>query len=294
MAFLGVLSAAVNVSEGRRREVITAIGKAAARHVPVLDIHSDPDHNRSVFTLCGPRAHLVDAVLAMAGAAVAGIDLRDHEGAHPRLGAVDVVPFTPRFGTSMEEAKGAAQACARRLWEELAIPCFLYERSAATVERSALPAIRREAFRSMQPDLGGPSPHPTAGAAVVGAREPLVAFNVDLRSEDLAAARAIAAAMRRTPTVRALGLLLQNRGCAQVSMNLTDPRRVTVCDAYAAVAALAEASSVEVAGSELVGVVARDDIGSCEVEWLNLRARPKLLDELYRAATLEPGATERE
>ena len=158
MASVGVLSAAVNVSEGRRGEVISAIAEAAARHAPLLDTHSDPDHNRTVLTLSGPPGALVDAVLALAGKAVELIDLKRHEGVHPRLGAVDVVPFTPRLGTSMEVAEIAAHSCAGRLWGELAVPCFLYERSAASQERSSLPSIRRNAFRSMLPDLGGPLP----------------------------------------------------------------------------------------------------------------------------------------
>ncbi|MEX2553848.1 MAG: glutamate formiminotransferase, partial [Actinomycetota bacterium] len=188
-----LLSSAVNLSEGRRGEVIEAIAAAARESIAVLDVSADPDHNRTVLTLCGQPSPLIDGILAAAEVAAQAVDLRSHEGVHPRLGAIDVVPLTPRRGASIAEADRAAQECARRLWSELAIPSFLYESSARRPESVHLPVVRREAFKTLSPDVGGPGPHPTAGAAVVGARGPLVAFNVNLATNDPAIARAIAA-----------------------------------------------------------------------------------------------------
>jgi glutamate formiminotransferase len=280
-----VLSAAVNLSEGRRGVNIDAMAGAAEEHTPVLDVSSDPDHNRTVVTLCGRPRALIDGIVAMAAVAVNTIDLANHEGVHPRLGAVDVVPLTPRLRASIAEADQAARECARRLWGELAIPCFFYESSARRPESVQLPAIRRFAFKALSPDVGGPGPHPTAGATVVGARGPLVAFNVNLATSDLAIARAIASEIRSggrsLPYVRSLGLPLKSRGYVQVSMNLTRPDQCTVWDAYRRVEKLASEMSVQVASSEIVGVLERAELGTSEPHKLKLVREPKLFDVLY-------------
>jgi glutamate formiminotransferase len=280
-----LLSSAVNLSEGRRGEVIDAMAAAARASTAVLDVSADPDHNRTVLTLCGPPSPLIDGILAAAEVAVRAVDLRSHEGVHPRLGAIDVVPLTPRRGASIAEADRAARECARRLWSELAIPSFLYESSARRPESVHLPDIRREAFKTLLPDVGGPGPHPTAGAAVVGARGPLVAFNVNLATNDPAIARAIAAEVRSgeraLPFVRSLGLRLKSRGRVQVSMNLTRPELCTVWEAYRRVEQLAAEMSVEVESSELVGVLSRAELGTSEPHKLKLLKEPKLLDFLW-------------
>lgn len=279
-----ILSSAVNLSEGRRREVIEAMAAASKEHTAVLDVSADSDHNRTVLTLFGPLSSLVDGILATAAVAVSLIDLRSHEGVHPRLGVIDVVPLTPRRGASIAKADRASRECARRLWSELAIPCFFYESSARGPGSVKLPEIRRNAFKTLAPDVGGPGPHPTAGATVVGARGPLVAFNVNLATAELAIARAIAAGIRSgersLPFVRSLGLPLQSRGNVQVSMNLTRPDLCTVWKAYQRVEELAAEKSVEVESSELVGVLSRSELGTSEPHKLKLRQEPKLFDVL--------------
>lgn len=274
-----VLTSAVNVAEGRRAEVVQRIAAAAGTRAAVLDVSADADHNRSVLTMCGPATMLVEAILAAARVAVEEIDLRVHQGVHPRLGALDVVPFTPHAGASMNDAAAAARECARRLFTELAIPCFLYESSAPVPESARLPDVRRQAFRTLFPHVGGPEPHPSAGATVVGARGPLVAFNVNLASGDVAAARVIAAAIRSgelsLPGIRSLGLPLATRGLAQVSMNITRPEIVTVWDAYRRVEELARDRSVGIESSELIGVVHRAHLGTSDLSSLRLKVEPK-------------------
>lgn len=280
-----------NVSEGRRPEVVHAIcGAALTAGAHVLDVHSDPDHHRSVITLAGAGRPVVDAAVALAGAAVGAIDLRSHAGAHPRIGAVDVVPFVPAPGAAMEEAVGAARECARRLWEEMGVPCFLY--GEADPARRPLPEVRRGAFGALPPDVGGPGPHPTAGAAAVGAREALVAFNVNLDTDDVAVARRIAHAVRERdgglPGVRALGLLLAGRGVAQVSMNLMQPAETTMAAAVDAVAAAAAAEGVAVAGAELVGLAPRAALGGRNAAGLLLHEPPKVLEDALRQLAGDP------
>lgn len=231
----------VNVSEGRRPDVLAAIGAAAAPCL--LDVHTDASHHRSVFTLAGDQ--LEPSVRALAEQAVARLDLREHTGAHPRLGVLDVVPFVALPGTTAT-AQDALRARDRFVgWaaETLALPCFLYG-----PERS-LPEVRRSAWSSLRPDAGPSSPHPSAGAVCVGARSVLVAYNVWLHDADVTTARRIAAGLRG-PAVRALGLDLD--GSAQVSCNLIDPLRVGPMEVFDRVA-----SQARVARSELVGLVPR-------------------------------------
>lgn len=234
-----MLECVVNVSEGRRKEVVGLLARAAGRSL--LDVHSDPVHNRSVLTLAGPDVE--EAARRVAAVGVAHIDIRSHEGAHPRLGAVDVVPFVPLGDTAFAVALRARDAFARWAASELEVPCFLYG-----PERS-LPEIRRQAFHSLAPDFGPLIPHPTAGAMCVGARGVLVAYNVWLPpGTPLATARRIAGEVRNAH-VRALGLPASD-GMVMVSMNLIEPERVGPAEVYDAVA-----SRAAVERAELVGLI---------------------------------------
>lgn len=226
----------MNVSEGRSAEVLDAM--AAAAGPDLLDVHADPDHHRAVLTLLGE-----DAPRAVARVAVDRIDLRGHAGAHPRIGAVDVVPFVPLGATPFAAAVAARDRFAAWAAADLAVPCFLYG-----PERS-LPEVRRSAFAGLLPDTGPSRPHPTAGAAAVGARTVLVAYNLWLAEPDLAAARRLARSLRG-PAVRALGLAVG--GDVQVSTNLVDPATVGPAEVFDRVAA-----EVTVARAELVGLVPR-------------------------------------
>jgi glutamate formiminotransferase len=231
-----VLECVVNVSEGCRPDVVGRIGAAAGDDL--LDTHTDPDHNRSVFTLVGE-----EAPRALARAAVDLLDIGEHEGVHPRLGVVDVVPFVPLGDAMPADALAARDRFAAWLAGELAVPSFAYG-----PERT-LPDVRRLAFRGLAPDAGPPAPHPTAGATAVGARPILVAWNVWLAEPDLDLARRVAKAVR-DPHLRALGLAVA--GGAQVSMNLVAPDVVGPAEAWDRVAAQAP-----VARAELVGLVPR-------------------------------------
>lgn len=228
----------INVSEGRDRSAIRRI--AGAGGACLLDVHSDPHHNRSVLTLAGGDVEA--AARAVTTEALRWIDLRLHVGVHPRLGAVDVVPFVPLDGSTMDDALAARDRFAAWAGEELGVPCFLYG-----PERT-LPDVRRRAFTGLSPDTGPAVAHPTAGAICAGARPVLVAYNVWLAGGvEVATARRIAREIRG-PGLRALGLDVGGR--AQVSMNLVDPYRLGPAQAYDAVAARAP-----VAGAELVGLV---------------------------------------
>jgi len=232
-----VLECVINVSEGRDEAAIAAIGATAA--AALLDVHSDPWHNRSVFTLAGTPGTVAAAARALALEAVRRLDLGRHEGVHPRLGVVDVVPFVPYAGgVTMAEAVEERAGFARWLGEEVGVPCFCYG-----PERS-LPEVRRRAFVDLAPDFGPPSPHPTAGACCVGARDVLVAYNLFV-AEPLEQASAVARELRR-PEVRALGL--QVGDLAQVSCNLIAPDRFGPAEAYDFVAARATVRRAELVG----------------------------------------------
>jgi glutamate formiminotransferase / 5-formyltetrahydrofolate cyclo-ligase len=238
-----MLECVINVSEGRDEAVIDGLRTVAGRSL--LDLHHERRHNRAVLTLAGPDVE--GAARAVTGVGVHTIDLGVHAGAHPRLGAVDVVPFVPLDGSTMDDAVTARDRFASWAANELGVPCFLYG-----PERS-LPDIRRAAFRTLAPDVGPPEPHPTAGAICVGARPVLIAYNVWLvPGTDVTVANEIAAAVR-SPAVRALGLDLE--GLAQVSMNLIDWRSVGPAQAYDAVAELAEGAGTRVSAAELVGLM---------------------------------------
>ncbi len=234
-----VLECVVNVSEGRDSETLDAF--AAACGADLLDVHADPFHHRSVFTLVGVRAPRL-----LAAAALARLDLADHRGVHPRIGVVDVVPFVPLADATMADAIAARDAFAAWAAHELGVPCFSYG-----PERS-LPEVRRGAFASLRPDYGPPQPHPSAGACAVGAREVLVAYNVRVTAPDLGAVRRVATAVR-SPQVRTLGL--EVGPSFQVSCNLVAPEVVGPAAVTAAVAAAGGDHGVRVVGCELVGLV---------------------------------------
>lgn len=268
-----LLEAVPNFSEGRRADVCAAIAQAARRpEVQVLDLEMDADHHRSVLTLAGPPEPLAEAAFAAAREAVARIDLNAHRGQHPRMGAIDVLPFVPLGGTPMEVAVDLARRVGRRIGEELGVPVFLYEAAATRPDRRNLADVRKPQFEGLReligrdpdraPDFGPPRIHPTAGCVAVGARRPLIAFNVDLDTEDVAVARAIARKVRERdgglPALKALGLYLAERRCAQVSMNVCDYTRTGLAEAFRAVEAEAARLGAGVRGSEIVGLVPRE------------------------------------
>lgn len=257
------LEAVPNFSEGRNPETVDAIGEALARHARLLDVHVDIDHNRSVFTLGGQEAELVESLLAGIDAARGRIDLRAHEGVHPRAGAADVVPIVGVRPEDMDRAGAAASELARRVGDELGLPAFLYGgegRGPAFFRRGGTAELQRRIDAGeLAPDFGPSRLDLAAGAVLVGARRPLIAFNVNLQTGDLAVAREIAAVVREAGGgfrgVRALGLALPSRGIVQVSMNVEDPERVALHDVVARVWTEARARGVEPAESELVGLM---------------------------------------
>jgi glutamate formiminotransferase len=259
------LESVPNFSEGRDRATIAAIGEALSGGVRLLDVHSDPDHNRSVFTLVGADEPLIGALLAGVAAARKRVDLRGHTGAHPRIGAADVVPVVPLRPEDMERARPAALELARRIGVELGLPVFLYGelapgRGPAYFRRGGTAELaRRLAAGEVTPDFGPPALDPRAGGVIVGARRPLIAFNVDLRGATPEDAQAIATVVRERnggfPGVRALGLDLPGAGRVQVSMNVEDWEAAALHEIVARIEAEAAARGVEVAGSELVGLM---------------------------------------
>jgi glutamate formiminotransferase len=258
------LESVPNFSEGRDSATIDALGTALGEQARLLDVHADADHNRSVFTLVGEDNELVVALLAGIASARERIDLRRHEGAHPRIGAADVVPLVPIRPDDMPRARAAATELAGRIGDELGLPVFLYGELAAgqgpAFFRTGGPQELQQRIDAgeLAPDFGPARLHESAGGVLVGARHPLIAFNVNLRGE-VAAAKEIAAAVRESgggfPGVRALGLDLPRAGLVQVSMNVEDWEAAALHEIVARVEAEAHARNVQVVGSELVGLM---------------------------------------
>jgi glutamate formiminotransferase len=260
-----VLEAVPNVSEGRDGSAIAAIGRGFASRAALLDVHSDADHHRSVFTLAAEPAALVDALVQGAATALEHIDLRAHDGVHPRVGAVDVAPVVPIVSAEMDTAQRVALEVARRIADELGVPVFLYGK----VGRGKPPAFfrrggtqelgRRLAAGELAPDFGPASLDPRTGAVLVGARPPLVAYNLDLGTNDVEVARRIATAVRESGGglvgVQAIGLFLPRAGRVQVSMNILDLERSPLHEVVEQVRREAAARGAEVVGGELVGLV---------------------------------------
>jgi glutamate formiminotransferase len=259
------LESVPNVSEGRDATVVDAIGTALAARARLLDVHSDVDHNRSVFTLVGDEQELVEALLAGIACARDRIDLRRQAGVHPRIGSADVVPIVPLRADDMERACATALELGRRVGGELGLPVFLYgatapERGPAFFRRGGPEELqRRMDGGELAPDFGPAQLHPSAGGVILGARRPLIAFNVNLVGANVEAAQSIARAIRERdggfPGVRALGLALAEAGHAQVSMNVEDWEASALHDIVAAIEREAAALGVEIAGSELVGLM---------------------------------------
>ena len=257
------LESVPNFSEGRDRSTIDALATALSEHAELLDVHSDPDHNRSVFTLVGEEDELAAALVAGVACAVERIDLRRHEGAHPRIGAADVVPLVPLEASDMPRAVRAAQRVGDGL-AGLGLPVFLYGELGGGLGPSFFrrggpeELQRRMDSGEVEPSFGPRALHPSAGGVLVGARRPLIAFNVNLRG-DVRVAREIAAVVRERgggfPGVRALGLDLPSAGLVQVSMNVEDWEAAALHEIVARIESEAEARGVEVVGSELVGLM---------------------------------------
>lgn len=272
----------INVSEGARLEVIQSIVSSCQTEASrVLDVHSDPDHNRTVITVAGPSPHLLNALLSASHSAIELIDLRIHRGAHPRMGAIDVVPFVPILGAHMTDACNTAADFAKRLWATESIPSFFYDEAARAHSKAfrTLPEIRRDAFERLAPDTGEGAGHPTAGAVCVGARGPLVAFNVNLGAGDLSIARAISSSIRQPGRVRALAFPLASRGLVQVSTNIVDPSSVTLGELYDRIAAAVDTYGVRIENSEVVGLVPSACLGGRDHTTLSLPERPRILEE---------------
>ena len=259
------LESVPNFSEGRNQATIDALGRALSSSAEVLDEHSDPDHNRSVFTLVGEPDELVTALLAGIACARQRIDLREHVGAHPRIGAADVVPVVALDPADADRARACARQLAQRIGAELELPVFLYGESApgrgpAFFRRGGPEELQRRIDAGeLSPDFGPSRLDARAGGVIVGARRPLIAFNVNLTTEDVEVARAIAAVVREKgggfPGVRALGLSLPSAGRAQVSMNVEDYEAAALHDIVERIEEEAHARGAEVAGAELVGLM---------------------------------------
>ena len=265
-----VIECVPNISDGRRPDVIEGIANAlrAVPEVRVLDVQSDPAHNRSVLTLAGTASGLKTAVLTLFDKALAVIDLKSHEGEHPRMGAVDVVPFIPIEGATMEDCIQLAREVADAVARRHALPIYLYEEAASTPARRNLEDIRRGEFEGLaakmqqaewKPDFGPAQPHATAGASVIGARMPLIAYNINLATNRLDVAKKIAAGIRMSSGgfryVKAMGIALEDRGIVQVSMNLTNFEKTPIFRVFETVKREAARYGVNVLESEIVGLV---------------------------------------
>jgi glutamate formiminotransferase len=260
-----------NFSEGRNRAAVEAIAAAIGSlpGVVLLDLELDADHNRSVVTFAAPPQIVVEAALAGAGKAVELIDLNRHQGVHPRIGAADVIPFVPLEGVTLDECVKLAEKCAAEIWKRFKVPVYLYEAAARRPDRVNLENIRRGQFEGLRdeiatnpgraPDFGEPAVHPTAGATVVGARKFLIAYNINLHTPDVEIAKKIAKAIRFSNGgfryVKAMGVPLASRNLAQVSMNLTDFEQTPVHRVFEAVRSEAARYGVQIAGSEIVGLI---------------------------------------
>jgi glutamate formiminotransferase len=259
-----------NVSEGRRPDVVEAIAAAirGIAGVRLLDYSSDPSHNRSVFTFAGDGAAVKAAVMALYERAIPAIDLRSHTGEHPRLGAVDVVPFVPIEGVTMPECVALAKDVAQEVASRFAVPIYLYEEASGNPARRNLEDIRRGEFEGLAarmatdgwaPDYGPAKPHVSAGASVIGARMPLIAYNINLNTDRIDVAKKIAAAIRHSSGgfrfVKAAGFELKDRGVVQVSMNLTNYEKTPIFRVFETVKREAARYGVSILESEIVGLV---------------------------------------
>ena len=282
---MAVIESITNVSEGRRTEVIARIADAirTTPGVRLLDHSSDASHNRSVFTLAGDAAGVKNATLALIEQAIAAIDLRAHRGEHPRLGAVDVVPFVPIEGITMAECVALAKDVGTAVADRFCLPVFLYEEASSNPARRNLEDIRRGEFEGLAarmrspewaPDFGPAAPHPSAGAVVIGARMPLIAYNINLNTNRLDVAKKIAAAIRHSSGglrhVKAAGFTLEDRGIVQVSMNLTNYEKTPIFRVFDLVKREAARYGVSILESEIIGLVPAAALVSAAEYYLQL------------------------
>ena len=280
-----IMECVPNFSEGRDLAKVERIVDAfrGKEGVKLLDYSSDKDHNRTVVTVIGEIEPLGDAVIEAIGVAAQLIDLTHHQGEHPRMGATDVVPFIPIKNCTVQEADALAKRVGKEVAERFQIPSFLYEKSATAPHRENLAAIRKGQFEGMfekmkqpewKPDFGPDAPHPTAGVFAVGARMPLVAFNVNLDTPNLQIAKDIAVRVRHSSGgyafIKALGVMLEERHIAQVSMNLTDYTHTAVYRAYEAVKMEARRYGVNVVGTEIIGMVPMAALIDCAEYYLQV------------------------
>jgi glutamate formiminotransferase len=257
-----------NFSEGRDQAVVSAIADAiaAVQGVLLLGSESDADHNRSVITFAGSPEAVVEAAVRGAGKAAELIDLSAHQGVHPRVGAADVIPFVPLEGaplegSTMRDAVAAAHRAGEEIWRRFGVPVYFYEHAARIAGRRRLEKVRKRGLDGAPPDIGNRSEHPTAGASMVGARGFLIAYNVQLATRDAAIAQAIARKIRESsggfPHVKAMGIYLSSRDCAQVSMNLVDFLHTPLDRVYDAIVAAAREQGTEAASSQIIGFIPR-------------------------------------
>jgi glutamate formiminotransferase len=275
-----------NFSEGRDMQKVAALEQAIGDVAGAFVLHrtSDADHNRSVITFAGGAEAVVEAALRATAVARDLIDLNQQRGVHPRLGALDVLPFVPLEGATLDDCIVLAHQAGERIWHELGIPVYYYQAAARRPERARLEDVRRGQFeglreqvifdQSKSPDVGGPALHPTAGAVIVGARKILIAYNINLDSRDVAVAKDIARTIRTSSGgfqgVKALGLMLESRGLVQVSMNLTDFEQTPMHVVFDEVARLAAARGVAIVESEIIGLVPRKAVEMAFAHWLKL------------------------
>ena len=281
------IEAVPNISEGQRPLVLNKLATAVqqVKHVRLLDLSSDISHNRSVLTLLGCPESVLQALTNLYAITTSGIDLRIHRGVHPRIGAIDVVPFIPIRNASMDDCKQLARQLAADVASRFDIPIYLYEEAATQPERKALENIRRGQFEGLTqkmkddrwaPDFGPLRPHPSAGASAIGAREPLIAFNVNLKTENLTIARQIAANIRARngglAHVKALGFALTHRSLVQVSVNLTNYRITSLFRVFSTIEMEAKKLQVEGVDSEIVGLVPKEAISEGTIQRLRLKS----------------------
>jgi glutamate formiminotransferase / 5-formyltetrahydrofolate cyclo-ligase len=284
---MAIVESVPNFSEGRRNEVIEAIVGAVRRSGPVrvLDLSSDADHNRSVLTLAGDPEAVRAAIEALVAACVGRIDLRAHKGHHPRMGAVDVIPIVPIRDVSMQDCARLARTIGETIAGRHDLPVILYEEAASAAHRRDLAAIRKGEFEGLAaklrdplwtPDFGPAAPHPTAGCTAVGAREFLIAFNINLTTPDIEVAKRIAQAIRHSSGglrfVKAMGVMLDERRLAQVSINMTDFRRTPLHRVFEMVRSEAARWGADIAGSEIVGLVPQEALIEAAGHYLRLES----------------------
>lgn len=274
-----------NISEGRDRDIVKACADAVSSvpGVRLMNVTSDADHNRSVLTFIGSPESVTEAAVRLCKQAVTSIDLTRHHGEHPRMGAVDVIPFIPVRNADMDDAVAVARNAGKRIAEEAGVPVYLYEKAATAEHRRNLADVRRGQFEGLpektklpgwQPDFGS-GYHPTAGVSIVGAREFLIAYNLELSTSDVSIAKEIAKAIRESsgglPCVKALGMMLHETNTAQVSVNLTDFRVTPLYRVVEAVKTEAEKRGVTVTNTELIGMSPMKALIECAAYYLKIR-----------------------